>query len=177
MPTCFLPKPVACPSINVVETIIEKGKDLLHVTNYSTATPETYEAMCVITEAYADGKNIVCRQTNNLISKGSEKELAEILCRYQLSGIVVSSALHGCIIAVAMGLKVIAVSGDWKIDAFMEAVGLKDWVLNYNEPHLLPQLLADIENQTATTTYLSSIKLANKEIAADILDVLSLIKE
>lgn len=137
---CSLPEPVACPSINVIDTLVETGRDVLHVVNYSTATPAAYEAMCAITKAYAENKGIVYRQTNNLISKGNERELEQLLTQYKKCGIVVSSALHGCIIAVAMGLKVIAVSGDWKIDAFMEVVGLKGWLLNTNETHLLGQL-------------------------------------
>lgn len=147
-----------------MQQLTKTGKDILHAVNYTTETPEAYETMCEITMAYAEQNGLMYRETNNNISKGSEVELADVLLKYKKSAIVISSALHGCIIGVAMGIKVIAVSGDWKIDAFMESVGLQDWVINYDETQKLPGLLNDIDNQPDSTLHLSSIKLANEKV-------------
>lgn len=168
LPTCSLPAPVACPSINFIDTLVETGSDVLHVVNYSTATPVAYEAMRDITKSYAHKKGIVYRQTNNLISSGNEKELNHILSLYQKSSIVISSALHGCIIGVAMGLKILAVSGDRKIEGFMESVGLQDWVLDVNATNLLPILLDKISDQSYPRTVLENIQKRNQEVALKI---------
>lgn len=168
LPTCSLPESVACPSINFIDTLVETGSDVLHVVNYSTATPAAYEVMCDITKFYAENKGIVYRQTNNLISSGNEKELNDILSLYQKSSIVISSALHGCIISVAMGLKILAVSGDRKIEGFMESVGLQDWVLDVNETNLLPHLLDKISEQNYSRTVSKNIQKRNQEVALKI---------
>ncbi len=173
LPTCSLPQPVACPSINFIDRLVETGIDVLHVVNYSTATPAAYEAMCDITKSYAEKKGIVYRQTNNLISKGNEKELEQLLAQYKKSGIVVSSALHGCIIGVAMGLKVLAVSGDRKIEGFMESVGLQNWVLDINEVNQLPDLLDKISEQSYPRIILENIQKKNQEVAFKIKEMVT----
>ena len=49
------------------------------------------------------------------------------------TSVVRSSALHGCIIAAAMGPKVAAVCGDRRIEGFMEVAGLAEWVLDQSD--------------------------------------------
>ncbi len=168
LPYASLPDPIPCPSLNIVTMVIELGKDILHAVNYTTVTPGAYEIMCDITKGYAQENDITYRETNNLVSKGGEAEMENILSIYRQSKIVVSSALHGCIIAVAMGLKVIAVSGDRKIDEFMKAVGLGEWVLNYNEAHLLNEKLQIVDKQFLDFNLLESISKQNWEIGRTI---------
>ena len=38
---------------------------------------------------------------------------------------VLTSRLHGCIIALALGKKLLAISGDWKVESFMARAGLE----------------------------------------------------
>ncbi len=166
---CEIPPPVSCPSINAVDSFLEKGNDLLHVVNYTTAGAETYEVMRATAKTFTENIGGVYRETNNLISKGNEKELAEVLLRYKKSDIVISSALHGCIIGVAMGLKVLAVSGDRKIDAFMEDVGLKDWVLDVGEVDSVPERLQELQSQPRPTSLLNAIRRKNHDVARNIL--------
>lgn len=172
-PNCRLPSPVPCPSINVVDPLLEKGTDLLHVVNYTTVGADTYGAMCASAKIFTEDTGRIYRETNNRINKGSEKEMLETLSLYQRSDIVISSALHGCIIAVAMGLKVLAVSGDHKIDSFMEAVGFKDWVLDVSEVDLLPKRLVKLQSQTIPTAMLLDIRKKNEEVAEIILRIIN----
>lgn len=166
-----LPAPIPCPSINIIDPILEKGNDILHVVNYTTAGEEAYEAMCEAAKVFAKNTSIVYRETNNIISKGNEQQLAHILSLYETSGIIISSALHGCIIGVAMGLKVLAVSGDCKIDAFMELAGLKDWVLDTTQTDQLRQRLAEIKTQVHPRGLIKTFRQQNKDVAARILQL------
>jgi polysaccharide pyruvyl transferase WcaK-like protein len=172
---CNLPEPVQCPSINVIDRLPNFGKDILHVDNYTTAGEEAYNAMCLAAEHFAINKGITYRQTNNQILKNSENGLAQILSLYARSGYVLSSALHGCIIGVAMGLKVLAVSGDRKIEGFMDAVGLNDWVLDVQKVNLVSNRLSELNLQSDHYFFIENIRKKNieislriKQIAADL---------
>ncbi len=171
LPGCNLPAPVPCPSINVIDLLAEKGLDLLHVANYTTAGAETYESMCEEAKKYCEASGIIYRETNNRITDDSLKELDNVLSLYKRSGIILSSALHGCIIGVAMGLKVIAVSGDRKIEGFMEAVGLGAWVLDTTEVHRIPELLKKEYSENIDTTIIVSIRSKNEEVAGQIKNI------
>ncbi len=165
---CHIPLPIPCPSINMVDPIMGKGKDVLHVVNYSTAGVDAYEAMSSAAQRIAQSTKHVYRETNNLISKGSEIDLAKVIGLYKRSDIVLSSALHGCIIGVAMGLKVLSVSGDRKIEGFMESVGLQDWVLDVNELEGLPAMLDKIHLQNCPELMLEDIRMKNRQTATNI---------
>ena len=166
---CKLPPPVTCPSINIITPLQEKGDDILHVVNYSTAGKQVYDKMCKAAQLFAQQTGRTYREVNNRISKGSEPEMEETLKMYRKSEFVLSSALHGCIIALAMGLKVLAVSGDRKIDAFMQRVGLEDWVLDITETDLIPERLINLHLQKDVRQVMEQIRGENKNIAEQIL--------
>lgn len=168
LPNCNLSEPVPCPSIHVIDRVSITGKDILHVDNYTTAGEAAYEAMCAAGKDFANQHKITYHQTNNRITKDSEKEMEQILSLYRRSGYVLSSALHGCIIAVAMGLKVLAVSGDRKIEGFMESVGLQDWVLDIKETEKIPGFLNRLHLQNDPKSRLKNIQKQNQQVAADI---------
>lgn len=172
LPNCNLHEPIQCPSINVIDRVSIIGKDILHVVNYTTVGEAAYEAMCTAGKDFANQHKITYRQTNNLITKGSEKELEQILSLYRHSGYVLSSALHGCIIAVAMGLKVLAVSGDRKIEGFMESVGLKNWVIDFNNTDLIPGYLQKLHKQSVKLSVLENIQKRNMCVAEDIKNII-----
>ena len=165
---CDIPAPVPCPCINVVEPYERRGPGFLHVANYSTAGAEIYEAMRTTGEKYAESHGLVFRETNNRINKDSTEEMNRVLLTYQKSGIVLSSALHGCIIAVAMGLKVLAVSGDRKIEGFMHAAGLQDWLLDISEVDRMKELLEKLNSQITPVDTLAEIREKNHQVAQSI---------
>jgi len=118
LPECDLPSPIPCPSINVIKPSNEVGSDILHVVNYTTVGADAYDVMYEAATVFAKETGRNYKETNNRIHSDSEKHLEKTLSLYKNANIILSSALHGCIIGVAMGLKVLAVSGDRKIDAF-----------------------------------------------------------
>jgi polysaccharide pyruvyl transferase WcaK-like protein len=164
-------EPVPCPSINVFNDFEAKGSGLFHVNNYSTAGADTYDAMCEIAKKFTEEKGIIYRETNNRIKKDSETELALLLRHYQRSDIILSSALHGCVIGIALGKKVIAVSGDRKIEAFMQAIGLQYWVLNRDEVSLLKLRLSEVENQQYPIEAIEAIRNRNQAVAREVAEL------
>ncbi|GEO11772.1 hypothetical protein SAE01_42680 [Segetibacter aerophilus] len=169
---CNLPDPIPCPSINYIELLPQHGNGILHVANYTTAGEIAYNTMREISQNFAESTGGLYRETNNRIERDSEKEMEHVLLRYKKSELVVSSALHGCIIGVAMGLKVIAVSGDRKVDAFMEAVGLKDWVLDVGQIEKISEYLTRISFQISPKQRIVGIKEKNRGIAYNIRSLL-----
>jgi polysaccharide pyruvyl transferase WcaK-like protein len=113
------------------------------------------------------------RETNNRITKDSESELADILSRYERSDLVISSGLHGCVIGLCFGLKVLAVSGDRKIEAFMQAAGLKDWILDFSEVKRVPERLRELQQQALDESILREARQKNKDIAGMIKKLVS----
>ena len=162
---CKLPPSIPCPSINMVGPLSVKGRGILHVNNYTTVGSQAYELMCAYAREFAGKTRRAYRETNNRIQAGSKRGLADVLRRYKRSDIVLSSGLHGCIIGVAMGLKVLAVSGDHKIDAFMESVGLKDWVLDVHEVNRVPEFLKALPAQKLPRGILDKVRNKHREVS------------
>ena len=165
---CRLPDPVPCPSMVVIEPPPEAARGILHVDNFTIAGETVYHAMDACAQSFAERTGRPYRQTNNRIEAGSEEALAAILQRYREADIVLSSALHGCIIAVAMGKKIIAVSGDRKIEGFMQAAGLSDWILDVEQVNRLPDLLEDLAGQPSAASFTASAREQNRAVAAEI---------
>ncbi len=164
-PDLHLPAPVPCPSLAAISAQGSAATGLLHVNNYTTVGAEAYAVMRSVGGAFAEQTGRVYRETNNRIEPGREAELTAVLERYRRSDLVLSSALHGCVIAVAMGRPVLAVSGDRKIEAFMEAMGLAAWVLEPDDLDRLPEMLADLDGQPSATAAVERAVGANRAIA------------
>ena len=159
---------VPCPALNALAAA-PPGHGLLHVDNYTTAGETVYEAMDGYGQEFAARTRRSYRQTNNRIEAGSRQALDSVLERYVQSDLVLSSALHGCIIAVAMGRPVLAISGDRKIEGFMSQVGLGDWVLDVSEVDRVPELLTALPTQRADPDILTAAQAGNQQVAADVL--------
>ena len=158
-----------CPSLDVVEPPPARGHGILHVDNYTTVGARAYEAMSALGSEFAERTGRPYRTRNNRIEGGDRAALAAVLASYARSDLVLSSALHGCIIAVAMGLPVIAVSGDHKIDQFMHAAGLGEWVLDAGDVARLPELLDAIGDQQPAPGFVARAGALNRQIAARVL--------
>jgi polysaccharide pyruvyl transferase WcaK-like protein len=154
--------------MNVVWPPRQAGFGLLHADNYTAVGEELYEATCRVTARFAAASRRPLRRTNNILARPGEEELAGLLSLYAASDIIVSSRLHGCIIAVAMGKKVIAVSGDFKVDAFMAAAGLEKWVCSQGTMEHLEVLLATVETQPPVTSFVAAARTQNTRVAAEV---------
>lgn len=161
------PPPVPCPSLAAIEPAAP-GWGLLHVDNYTTVGPGAFEVMDQAGRRFAAATARPYRRTNNRIEPGSEHGLAHCLALYAQSDLVVSSALHGCIVAVAMGRPVLAVSGDRKIEAFMQAAGLGDWVLDHADLAPLGQRLEALPGQRQAQAFVEHARTQNRQVAAKV---------
>jgi len=160
-----------CPSLLAAWRPLHPGRGLLHVVNHSTVGAEEYEAMRSAGQAFARRTGRVYRETSNRITHhGSEPHLAALLSLYTGSDFVLSSALHGCLLAIAMGRSVLAVSGDWKIESAMAAAGLADHVLAQEAVGDVEQRLVQLDRLPPrhTEAFLDHARAANQAVAAQV---------
>jgi polysaccharide pyruvyl transferase WcaK-like protein len=160
-----LPGPVVCPSVLALAPAAEQGWGVLHVDNLTTVGESAYEHMDQVAWRFAADTGRPYRRTNNLHRESDHRDLARVLDLYTASDVVVTSRLHGCIIGAAMGRRVVAVSGDWKIESFMKAVGLHEWVLPQEAVDVLPEVLRRIDEQPDPATYLDAARRAHRQTA------------
>jgi len=166
---CSLPEPVACPSINVIPPL-PPGFGLLHVDNYTTAGADVFDAMDASGREFARLTGRQYRRTNNRIPSGSQFALEDTLRKYAQSDVVLTSGLHGCVIALVMGRKVIAVSGDLKLESFMQAAGLSEWVLDIGDVDRLKEYWPELPSQCPSNEFIETTIENNRRIAAAVLE-------
>ena len=169
---CELPQAVICPTVNAVhEAAVEKA-GLLHLDHYDNVGAEIFERMVVIAEEFAARTGRPYLKANNLISAGKEDALLRTLALYSSSDLVVTSRLHGAIIALAMGRRVLAVSGDNKMESFMCAAGLSDWVCGLDEIDLLPERLEKLSEQKLPAGFIEEGRRQNLSVAQKVIAML-----
>jgi polysaccharide pyruvyl transferase WcaK-like protein len=163
-PECEIPSATACPTMSLLEPL-PPGFGLLHVDAFDNVGEENYETMESVGKTYAAETNRAFRSINNLIPAGRENALHSALAEYAQADLVLAGRLHGCIIGLAMGRKVLAVSGDNKVESFMDAAGLGEWVLDLNELERLPRRLRALPAQTAPVAFLQRARSEAREVA------------
>jgi polysaccharide pyruvyl transferase WcaK-like protein len=99
--------------------------------------------------------------------------LKKILDLYTSSDLVLTSRLHGCIIALALGRRVLAVSGDHKMESFMNAAGLNEWVCGLNEIESLPARLEKLSAQKLPVEFIEEGRRQNRIVADKIIAMLT----
>jgi polysaccharide pyruvyl transferase WcaK-like protein len=166
---CHLPPPVICPVFAELSPAGGETKRLLHVDHYNNVGAEIYERMVEIAEEFAECTGRTCRQTNNLLSTGHKGQLQKILDLYISSDLVLTSRLHGCIIALALGRRVLAISGDHKVESFMRAAGLDEWVCDLDDVDSLPARLAKLPEQKLPAEFIAEGRRQNKLVAEKII--------
>ena len=164
-----LPPPILCPSLAAVAAE-PSGWGLLHVDNYTTVGADAFETMDREGRHFAAATDRPYRRTNNRLEAGvDEAALQRVLDLYRSSDLVLSSALHGCVIALAMGRPVLAVSGDWKIEGFMNAVGIGEWVIDASDVQRVAELLPALTRQAIPWERMAAAVQNNRAVAARIL--------
>lgn len=165
---CRLPVPVCCPTMNLVSTL-PPGTGLLHVDSWGDVGEANYEIMQATGKDFAERTGRKFQAIKNEIQPGSESALARVLEKYAAADLIITARLHGCIIGLAMGRKVLAVSCDRKIESFMEAAGLQDWVLDVDDvKQKLPSLLEVLPAQPDVSGFIERVRAANLEVAGKI---------
>ena len=169
LPGLRLPPPVPCPTVALIHER-PAGFGLLHVDAFDNVGEEIYAEMNEGGRAFCLETGRPFGMTNNLVPAGQMSALQSVLDRYAAADLVLTGRLHGCIIGLAMGRKVLAVSGDHKVESFMEAAGLRDWVLDLSEIASLRDRLRLLPTQVAPKDFLASARSQNRVVAAQVLD-------
>ena len=167
---CDIPEPVRCPSITAV-TARPLGHGVLHVDCLDNVGEPVYETMNAVASGFAADTGRPFQRINNRIKKADEQALMAMLDDYAQADVILTGRLHGCIIGLAMGRRVLAVSGDWKIESFMRAAGLQDWVLGLPEAHLIAGRLRALDRQRTPVAFLEAAREANRAVAQTVRDL------
>jgi polysaccharide pyruvyl transferase WcaK-like protein len=162
---CKLPPPVICPTVAAVPARGGAQPRLLHVDHYDNVGAEVYERMVREAEEFAGRTGRSYRQTNNLIPAGHNGALQKTLELYASADLVLTSRLHGCIIGLATGRRVLAVSGDRKVESLMAAAGLPEWVCDLDEIGTLSSRLPALPTQTVPTQFVERGRQGNRAVA------------
>src|SRR5258706_14684964 len=157
--------PIACPSMTLLQPPADRPGGLLHAVHADLVDATTRRSIASLCEAFAHHARRPYRETQNVIAPGDERALADTVDQYAAADLVVSSRLHGCIIGLAMGCKVLAGSFDRKVNAFMEAAGLYEWVCEPTDLSSLDQRLAALPGQTWPQQFIESAIEKNKGVA------------
>ena len=161
-----LPLPSGCPAMNALSTEVNNPNGhLLHVDAFDNVGEEVYERINEIGMEWAKehGRSFV--HINNLIKAGSNSELEKILEIYSSASLIVTGRLHGCILSTAINRPFVTVSGDKKIESFMDHAGLSDWLIDKNEVGKLRELINKAINTTFDTqTFAETIRSKNRKI-------------
>ena len=170
---CNLPPPVICPTVVAVPKRGGEQQRLLHVDHFDNVGPEIYERMVAEAEAFAERTGRSYRQTNNLIPAGHNGALQKTLDLYASADLLLTSRLHGCIIALAMGRRALVVSGDLKVESFMNAAGLGDWVCDLDEIESMRRRLERLHEQRVAVEFIEAGRRANREVADQVRALIS----
>ena len=106
-----LPPPVPCPTLNAVAATGGAQNRLLHVDHFDNVGADIFSEMGRVAEEFAQRTGRSYRQSNNLLPAGNKGAMQTLLELYASADLVLTSRLHGCIIALATGRRVLAVSG------------------------------------------------------------------
>lgn len=165
---CQLPDAVPCPTLIALEGRSVVSNGILHVDHYDNIGAENFDLITRMMEAHTKKTGRKCRQTNNLISAGNRRGLEDLVKRYEDAELIVTSRLHGCIIGLAIGCKVLAISGDRKVESFMHAAGLSDWACDLNELGKLPGMMEALPSQPSSLHFVEAARRSNRDVANQI---------
>ena len=165
---CNLPPPVACPSLKLLTPVPRTTRRSLHVVNLHSVGPAAFTAMAACAQEFVAETSRSYDETNNQVLRDDCDELMRRLDQYRQADVVLSSGLHGCVLAVGLGRPVVAVSADRKVDAFMKLAGLADWVCPAGALARLPALLRAVNRQADTTAFVQATQMQHRAFAAQV---------
>ncbi|MGH8021414.1 MAG: polysaccharide pyruvyl transferase family protein [Opitutaceae bacterium] len=167
--------PVPCPTINALENRAAAAPAgiVLHVDHYENVGAENFERMERFAARFAASSGRRHSKTNNLLPAGRRSELEKIIALYAAADLVLTSRLHGCIIAAALGRPFLAVTGDRKIDSFMRAAGLEKWLCPLEEIDSIPDRFARLDRERpSASAFVAQSRKDNQSVATEVLELL-----
>lgn len=161
-------EPVPCPTMTVLQAAGERCGGVLNAVHKGLVPADVRESIATIAKDFARCSGRTYRETTNTIPGGDESALAANLALYRSADVVVSSRLHGCIIGVGMGCSTLAIGSDAKIDQFMHAAGLAEWVCPLTDIASLRQRLDSIAMQQPARAFVDRVRRQNQAIAGEL---------
>jgi len=139
----------ACPTIVYLQkfrNFVEKNSDLILYSSHNTLVPDE-ENLKIISTIKQNVSNF--KMVNNIFSQEKKiSEIEDIIMDYCKSKIIVTTRLHGAIIAYSLGIPYIIIPFDEKLRAFHQRYGngviannmeeLKNFLLNHDWISLKP---------------------------------------
>ena len=168
LPGVPLPPPVPCPTVALIHERAA-GFGLLHVDALDNVGEAIYDEMNKVGQAFCAETGRTFGTINNLIPAGEDSALQSVLERYAAADLILTGRLHGCIIGLAMGRKILAISGDNKVESFMQAAGLGGWVLDLSGIASLHDRLRLLPAQVAPEDFLASARSQNCVVADQVM--------
>lgn len=163
-----------CPAIMGARLLLTpraRQKRIVHAVHPDIVSDADSEKARQCAKAHAASTAREYRETDNRVSQGNGDELRSCVALYAGADQVISSRLHGCIIGLALGCHVLALSSDMKVRAFMESAGLGDWICPTDDAEAIGRKLATLDSQAATTALLERAESGNRRIAQAVLKI------
>lgn len=169
--------PVLCPSIAVLSAPEAPAESVLHSCSFEDTCPNAYWGLRLAARRFSTEHGRTYAETNNRIEADSRVELQRTLDLYARADTVFSARLHGCIVASAFNRKLVAVAQDWKINEFMKAIGLSEWVVPFHGIDRLPEIVDNLERQPTVAGKMAESIAANRGVASRIRDLHSQVQQ
>jgi polysaccharide pyruvyl transferase WcaK-like protein len=171
---CYL---IGCPSLNRVDALQRARQErlgkLLYVHHSHLVDQKERELlMSVILESNLSMNHLRLsfQELDNIVTPPDTPE-SYLARHYQGADIVVSSRLHGLVLAAGMGAKVIAIAKDEKICSFMAQIGMSEW--NVQTAGELWHALATVHLQRACNSKVRQIVSDNQNFSLMVLKSLA----
>lgn len=162
--------PVPCPSIVAAKAlpVALQRRVLLHSVHADIVPSEDQAKLRDLLKHHAAQHCLTYMETDNRVEQGNGKAMREVLALYGSASMVVSSRLHGCILGLAMGCKVLALVSDPKVEAFMCLAGMQRWIGKTHDEMRLGELLKSLDEQDHAAPLIERAHLANARVARTI---------
>jgi polysaccharide pyruvyl transferase WcaK-like protein len=139
------------------------------VNNYSTLGAAVYDVHAPVADAFAEQTGRPYRSAGNRVTPGHTRELDALMKKYAAADLMVSSTLHGFIPGVSVGKKVLAISGEYKIEEFMNVVGLGDWLLSQEDVRQIRGRREKLRQQASADEHVCRVRQQHRRIANEVL--------
>lgn len=160
---------IGCPSINAILDYRRNvhRRLIIHTCHLGLLKPKEVTLIEEIVDNLAHKLGLKKVYVNRMLR---EVPLEKIIDLYNSAKITVSSGLHGCIEALCLGSKLIAISKDWKIEGFLEMVGLEEAICNINE---IENRAKYLESQRDVFERIEKIIRENEDFAAKVRELIA----
>jgi hypothetical protein len=167
--------PVPCPSVVAAQEVPPcdgPRRALLYVVHPDLVSAQNVQCVKSVLLAHALRHGLEYLETDHRTDQGESRQRDSVMSRYASASVVVSSRLHGCILGVAMGCRVIGLASDPKLTAFMHSVGLSDWLCDPGDVEAIAQKLEVLhEQRPPVDSLIAEALIGNRAVAQRVIRI------